>query len=68
MHGLLNVLRDGVTDRIRFRFAFFKPRKYIKSKVIDNYNNNIITLTRQFYYSTQNKNSIDMVLSLNGIQ
>lgn len=68
MHGLLNVLRDGVTDRgIRFRFAFFKPESSLNQKVIDNYNKNILTLTRQFYYSTQNRNSIDMVLSLNGI-
>lgn len=68
MHGLLSVLRDGVTDRgIRFRFAFFKPESSLNQKVIDNYNNNILTLTRQFYYSTQNRNSIDMVLSLNGI-
>lgn len=68
MHGLLNVLRDGVTDRgIRFRFAFFKPESTLNQKVIDNYNSNILTLTRQFYYSSQNRNSIDMVLSLNGI-
>lgn len=67
-HGLLKVLRDGVTDRgIRFRFAFFKPESSLNQKVIDNYNKNILTLTRQFYYSTQNRNSIDMVLSLNGI-
>ena len=68
MHGLLKVLRDGVTDRgIRFKFAFFKPESRLNQKVIDNYNNNILTLTRQFYYSSQNRNSIDMVLSLNGI-
>ncbi len=68
MHGLLKVLRDGVTDRgIRFRFAFFKPESSLNQKVIDNYNSNILTLTRQFYYSNQNRNSIDMVLSLNGI-
>ncbi|MGY3815397.1 type I restriction endonuclease subunit R [Globicatella sulfidifaciens] len=68
MHGLLSVLRDGVTDRgIRFRFAFFKPESTLNQKVIDNYNNNILTLTRQFYYSNGNRNSIDMVLSLNGI-
>lgn len=68
MHGLLSVLRDGVTDRcIRFRFAFFKPESSLNQKVIDNYNSNILTLTRQFYYSNGNRNSIDMVLSLNGI-
>ncbi|NMA84439.1 MAG: type I restriction endonuclease subunit R, partial [Epulopiscium sp.] len=35
--------------------------------VIDKYNANILTCTRQFKYSTENENSIDMVLSLNGI-
>jgi len=31
------------------------------------YDENILTCTRQFRYSTENENSIDMVLSLNGI-
>lgn len=68
MHGLLNVLRNGIRDRgVSFKFAFFKPETSLNQKVIDNYNRNILTCTRQFYYSTENKNSIDMVLSLNGI-
>lgn len=68
MHGLLNVLRDGVKDRgVKLYFAFFEPESSLNQKVIDNYNNNILTSTRQFYYSTQNNNTIDMVLSLNGI-
>ena len=31
------------------------------------YRQNILQVTRQFAYSTQNRNTIDMVLSLNGI-
>ncbi len=68
MHGLLRVLREGITDRgVRFRLVFFKPESTLNQKVIDNYNENILTATRQFYYSTENNNSIDLVLSLNGI-
>ncbi|MGO1529311.1 MAG: DEAD/DEAH box helicase family protein, partial [Senegalia sp. (in: firmicutes)] len=68
MHGLLKVLREGIRDRgVKFKFAFFKPESKLNQKVIDKYKQNILTLTRQFYYSTSNKNSIDMVLSLNGI-
>ncbi|MCG4585736.1 type I restriction endonuclease, partial [Anaerosalibacter bizertensis] len=68
MHGLLYVLRNGITDRgVRFKFAFFKPESSLNQKVVDKYNKNILTCTRQFYYSMENRNSIDMVLSLNGI-
>ena len=68
IHGLLNVLRDGIRDRgVRFQFVYFKPQSKLNQKVIDNYNKNILTCTRQFYYSAQNNKSIDMVLSLNGI-
>lgn len=68
MHGLLHVLRHGIRDRgVRLRFAYFKAESGLNQKVIDNYNNNILQVTRQFYYSRENRNSIDMVLSLNGI-
>src|SRR5699024_7744156 len=68
MHGLLNCVRYGIRDRrIRLKFAFFKAESNLNQKLIDNYKSNILTCTRQFYYSTENKNSIDMVLSLNGI-
>ena len=68
MHGLLSVLRDGIKDRgTKFRFVFFKPESGSNKGVIDRYNHNILTSTRQFYYSPNNGKSIDMVLSLNGI-
>ncbi len=68
MHGLLNVLRNGIIDRgVKFKLVFFKPETTLNKKTIDNYSKNILTCTRQFYYSTENNNSIDMVLSLNGI-
>ena len=67
-HGLLYVLRHGINDRgVRLKVCYFRPQSTLNQDVIDNYNANILTCTRQFKYSTENENSIDMVLSLNGI-
>ena len=66
--GLINVLRHGISDRgIKFKVAFFTPESTLNQDVIDNYNANFLECTRQFKYSPSNENSIDMVLSLNGI-
>jgi len=68
MHGLLHVLRNGINDRgIRLKLAYFKPESTLNPDVIKKYESNILTCTRQFKYSPRNENSIDMVLSLNGI-
>ncbi len=68
MHGLLHVLRHGIEDRgIKLKFASFKPETSLNPAVIEKYNANIVECIRQFHYSTQNNNSIDMVLMLNGI-
>ena len=68
MHGMLHVLRHGIEDRgIKLKFASFKPETSLNPAVIENYNANIVECIRQFHYSTQNNNSIDMVLMLNGI-
>src|SRR5699024_2255092 len=67
-HGLLHVIRHGINDRgVRLKVAYFKPESTLNQDVIDKYNANVLTCTRQFKYSTENENSIDMVLSLNGI-
>ncbi len=66
--GLLHVLRHGFEDRgAKIEIVAFKQNNNRSQKVIDNYNSNIVTCTRQFKYSAQNENSIDMVLSVNGI-
>ena len=66
--GLLHVLRHGFEDRgAKIEIVAFKQNNNRSQKVIDNYNSNIVTCTRQFKYSAQNENSLDMVLSLNGI-
>lgn len=67
-HGLIHVLRNGVKDRgIEIRFCYFEPASHLNDDLVDKYRKNILTETRQFFYSTENRNSIDMVLSLNGI-
>ncbi len=67
-HGLVHVLREGVKDRgLEIRFCYFEPASHLNDDLVDKYHKNILTETRQFFYSTDNNNSIDMVLSLNGI-
>lgn len=67
-NGLLYVLRYGINDRgVKLRVAYFRPETTLNPDVIEKYEKNILTCTRQFKYSTENENSIDMVLSLNGI-
>ena len=68
IHGLIHILRHGFTYRgIKFYIAYFKPESNLNTNLWELYNKNILTCTRQFYYSTENNNSVDMVLSLNGI-
>ena len=67
-NGLVSVLRYGVKDRgMELRFAYFAPASSLNLDLVERYNKNILTCTRQFAYSTQNNNTIDVVLSLNGI-
>ena len=67
-NGLLHVLRHGIVDRgVRLDVASFRPETSLNATVVRDYNANKLDVTRQFHYSTDNNNSIDMVLSLNGI-
>lgn len=67
-NGLIHVLRHGINDRgVKINVAYFRPETTLNPDVIKLYEANILTCTRQFKYSTENENSIDMVLSLNGI-
>ena len=68
LRGCLDVLRNGITDYgIRFQMAFFQPASGLNPESIDLFNINSLKVYRQIYYSNKNKNSIDVVLSLNGI-
>lgn len=66
--GLLYILRHGFKHRgIPFRVCYFKPESHLNKTANDLYKQNVCNCVRQWYYSTVNKNSIDMVLVLNGI-
>ena len=67
-NGLVYVLRNGVKDRgMDLRFAYFAPASNLNLDLVERYKGNILTCTRQFAYSNENNNTIDIVLSLNGI-
>lgn len=66
--GLLYILRHGFKHRgIPFRVCYFKPESHLNKTANDLYKQNICNCVRQWYYSTVNKNSVDMMLVLNGI-
>ena len=67
-NGLLHVLRYGISDRgVKLKVTAFRPESSLNEKTIRQYQSNNLTVTRQFAYSTTNHNTLDMVLSLNGI-
>lgn len=67
-YGLIYVLRNGIDDLgIKLKMCYFSPASELNEELMLKYQQNILQVTRQFAYSTQNKNTIDMVISLNGI-
>ncbi len=67
-NGLIHVLRHGVKDHgMDLKFAYFAPASNLNTELVEKYHQNVLTCTRQFSYTTKNHNTIDMVLSLNGI-
>ena len=66
--GLVSVLRNGITDMgVKLRVCYFKPESELNETLNELYTANILGCTRQFQYSPNSKNTIDMVLSVNGI-
>lgn len=66
--GLLYVLRNGIEDMgCKLKMCYFKPESELNPLAVERYEANILGCTRQFRYSTANTNTIDMVLSVNGI-
>lgn len=67
-YGLIDTLRKGIEPRgISFKLIYFMPSSKMNIELIDLYEQNMLTVTRQMYFSAQNKKSLDMVLSINGI-
>lgn len=66
--GLIHVLRNGIEDMgVKLKVCYFKPESDLNELSLERYNANILGCTRQFKYSPKLNNTIDMVLSLNGI-
>ena len=66
--GLIYVLRHGIEDLgIKLKVCYFKPETALNDIDVERYEANILGCTRQFRYSPHNTNTIDMVLSVNGI-
>jgi type I restriction enzyme R subunit len=68
LRGILDVIRKGFTDYgVKFQMAYFKPETSLNPEAETQYLLNHLSVTRQLYYERLGKNSIDMVLSLNGL-
>ncbi len=68
LRGSLDVLRNGFTDYgVRFQLAYFKPASNLNPDAVTLYKQNQLKIYRQIYYSSKNTNSVDIVLSINGI-
>src|SRR3989344_2549051 len=66
--GTLDVLRNGIIDYgVRFKIAFFRPASGLNPQTEKLYQMNKLTLTRQVKYSLKNENSLDMLISINGL-
>lgn len=68
LRGSLDVLRNGFVDYgVRFQMVYFQPASGLNPDAVALYNKNSLKVYRQIYYSNKNKNSVDLLLSLNGI-
>jgi type I restriction enzyme R subunit len=68
-HGLLHLLKKGLkVDDADFTLLFPAPLVSSAKSVVDNFNANIFSCTRQVRYSmTNTKQEIDLVLFINGL-
>lgn len=67
-NGLVHVLKYGIEDMgIKLKVCYFKPESDLNEEQNELYKQNILGCTRQFAYSKTNHNTMDMVLSVNGI-
>ncbi len=68
MDGLLSVMRHGFKHRgMDFKVCYFKPESTLNDTAVKRYEQNVCQCIRQWHYSEQNNNSVDMMLAINGI-
>jgi type I restriction enzyme R subunit len=66
--GAIEVLRKGIQTRgCKFKLAYFKPSSGLNPDHLKLYQQNRFHVVRQLQYSTQNNNSLDLAIFLNGI-
>lgn len=68
MDGLLSVMRHGFKHRgMDFKVCYFKPESTLNDVAVKRYEQNVCQCIRQWHYSQQNNNLVDMMLAINGI-
>lgn len=68
LRGTLDIIRNGFTDYgVKFKMGYLKPESTLNASAAKLYDSNQLTVTRQLYYERKGNNSLDMVLSLNGL-
>lgn len=66
-HGALSTLRHGFKCYGKKLYvAFFKAAHTMNPELIEAYEGNVLGITRQLYYSSKNRKSLDVCISLNG--
>src|SRR5699024_2488419 len=66
--GVIDCTRHGIKDRgVSLKLVYNKPPSKLNKMLIQNYENNIFTVSRQVYYSSKHNNSLDTVLFINGL-
>lgn len=66
--GTIDVLRNGVRGNgCKFDLCYFKPAHGLTPLLVERYEANLLTVTRQQRYSSAHSNTIDLVLWLNGL-
>ncbi|UZW12850.1 type I restriction endonuclease [Clostridium pasteurianum] len=66
--GIIDCIRHGVKDRGEtLKLIYSKPVSELNYTLLELYNKNIFTISRQVYYSAKNTNSIDMLIMINGL-
>ena len=66
--GMVSVLRHGFKHLgIEFKVCYFKPENALNQPALEHYRQNVCHCVRQWHYSTENNNSVDLMLAVNGI-
>lgn len=67
-HGVLKVIREGFKCYgKKLRVVYFLPNNQLNDETLALYGKNVLSVTRQLYFSANDKKSLDMALFLNGI-